>query len=72
MDEGLLHNWGFWVLISIYLISAGVLGILKLVYKDNCEYTWGWVLIPGVNWLGFLFFFFFIFLDGIIESFKNN
>ena len=72
MNEELCNNWGLWVFIGVYLLSAGVLGTIKLVYNDRCGYSWGWVLIPFVNWVAFLFFFFFIFLDGIIESFKKS
>ena len=72
MEERILYSWPFWVLVGIYLLSAGVLTWFKTKYKRNCEFGWGWVFIPGCNWAAFLFFFFFVFLDGIIDGTKNN
>ena len=70
--EELLHTWGFWVVVGTYLLSAIVLTVLKLVYKDRFELAWGWILFPLANWAAFLFVFFFVFVDGIIDSFKND
>ena len=71
MDE-LVHTWGFWVVAGTYLLSAIVLTVLKLVYKDGFELSWGWILLPGANWAAFVFVFFFVILDGIIDWFKNR
>lgn len=72
MEGRILHSWQFWLIIGAYVLSAGVLSFVKLKYKENAEFSWGWALIPLCNWAAFLFFFFFVFLDGIIEKIKES
>lgn len=53
-----------------YIIATAILSVMKL--RNKCDLGWHWLLTPLVNWAVFCFWFFFVFLDDIIEKRKNK
>ena len=64
--EELSHSSLFWLVVGACLLSACVLGYLKL--RGRFDLGWHWVLTPLVNWAVFCFWFFFVFIDGLLEK----